>query len=226
MRFFDNAAKRETIFTSLFTFGFLPLFSLFSLLLVFQDFAQRFVLISPDKAFFRQGLNLHYNASLAVLLFVGSVFTVAKLQKKSWYRKIIVFHALFIFLITGVYHRFIYHGPFGLLTNRVFFKITKNMKFMDDFVDKIPREGKIMIQNNLAVRFTHDDLYLLASEKYLREVNPDVVALDFRPGQNINNFWPMTEVKMEELSKTLLNDPGYDILYQEPHRYIFLKRDE
>jgi hypothetical protein len=98
------------------------------------------------------------------------------------------------------------------------------MKFIDEFVDKIPRKGKIMLQNNLAVRFTHNDLYILSTEEYFRKVNPDVIALDFRPGQNINNFWPMTEEKMKSLAGILLQDPYYDILYKESYRYIFVKK--
>ena len=97
------------------------------------------------------------------------------------------------------------------------------MTFMNDFVAKIPREGKLMIQNNLAVRFTHDDLYILSSEEYLDKVQPDVIALDFRPGQNINNYWPVTEEKMKNLSEKLLNDPLYKPLYKEDCRYIFVK---
>lgn len=223
-RFFDTVQKRETILTSISTFGFLPLFSLPSIILVFQDFFQRFVLLGKGMSAFRQGLNLHYNASLSVLLFVGSVYSVSQLQKFRLYRKIISFHAALIIIFVTIYHQFIYRGPLGLIYNRDFFNITDNMKFMDEFVDKVPRKGKLMIQNNLAVRFTHNDLYLLLSEEHLRKVDPDVVVLDFRPGQNINNFWPMTEEKMSDLSKILLNDSRYFVLYNEPYRYIFVKK--
>ncbi|KKR58791.1 MAG: hypothetical protein UU05_C0001G0089 [Candidatus Curtissbacteria bacterium GW2011_GWA1_40_47] len=222
LNFIDTLQKRETILTSLTNFGFLPLFSPFSMILLIQDFAQRFVLVGANSPL-RQGLNLHYNANLAVILFVGSIFAVSKLQNYKLYRKLIYIHASIILIIAIIFHQFIYHGPYGLLYNREFYKITQNMTFMNDFVAKIPREGKLMIQNNLAVRFTHDDLYILSSEEYLDKVQPDVIALDFRPGQNINNYWPVTEEKMKNLSEKLLNDPLYKPLYKEDCRYIFVK---
>jgi len=223
INFVDTQQKRETIFVSLASFGFLPLFSPFALLLLIQDWAQRFVLINPYDSY-RQGLNLHYNANLVVLLFVGAVFALNKLETKKWYQKVINYHALIIFLLVAIYHRLIYHGPLGLIYNPDFFKITQNMKFMDEFVAKIPRQGKIMVQNNLACRFTHNDLYLLLSEKEFNRVSPDVIALDFRPGQSPTNYWPMNENGMKELAQKLLEDKNYTLIYRESHRFIFVKK--
>lgn len=223
VNFIDLPEKRETIFVSLASFGFLPLFSPFSFIMLLQDWLQRFVLIHPHISY-RHGLNLHYNANLAVLLFCGSLLTLKWLQNKKWYKKIINFHALIIFFLIAFYHRFIFHGPLGLIYNKDFFKITKNMKFMDDFVAKIPKKGKIMVQNNLACRFTHNDLYILLSEEVFENVNPDVIALDFRPGQNPANFWPMHENDMKQLAEKLLQNPNYQTIFKESHRYIFVKK--
>ena len=98
------------------------------------------------------------------------------------------------------------------------------MKFFDDFISKVPRDGKIMVQNNLAVRFTHNNLYLLLSREHLENIDPDIVVLDFRPGQNPNNYWPMTETTMETMAKSLQNNPKYNIIYRENHRFIFQKK--
>jgi hypothetical protein len=222
-KFFDTDQKRNTIITSIATFGFLPLLSPFSLILIFQDFAQRFVLFDPTSPL-RQGLNLHYNANLAVLLFIGSVSAINNLLKNKIYQKLIYFHAFIIIIITIYYHQFLYHGPLGLIYNKDFFKITKNLKFFDDFISKVPRDGKIMVQNNLAVRFTHNNLYLLLSREHLENIDPDIVVLDFRPGQNPNNYWPMTETTMETMAKSLQNNPKYNIIYRENHRFIFQKK--
>ena len=94
---------------------------------------------------------------------------------------------------------------------------------MDEFVNEIPRSGKIMVQNNLAVRFTHDDYYILSSEDYFQKIRPDVIALDYRPGQNINNYWPMTEGKMKNLAYFIKNDSDYKLIFEEEYRYIFVK---
>lgn len=224
-RFVNTDQKKETIVTSLATFGFLPVFSWFSLPLLIQDFAQRFVLIHSESPL-RQGLNLYYNANLSVLLFIGSIMSVSWLQRfKLYSNKIINWHTFLIIITVVYFHQFKYHGPLGLIYNRDFFKITENMLFMDEFVNKIPKKGKIMLQNNLAVRFTHEDLYLLLSEKHFMEVDPDVVALDFRPGQNINNFWPMDEEKMKSLAQELSSDKRYEAIYKDDRRFIFVKKN-
>lgn len=223
-RFLDTAQKQETIFVSLSSFGFLPLFSPFSLPLVAQDFAQRFVIFQPESTL-RAGLNLYYSANLVVIMFVGSVFALKILERFKWYKKIINIHAISIILFIVYYHQFKYHGPLGLIYNRDFFKITKNMKFMDDFVKKIPSKGKVMTQNNLATRFTHTDLYLFLDEKTFYKVDPDVLAIDFRPGQSPNNFFPLHEPELEVLAKKLEKDPKYKVLYKDYYRYIITKKE-
>ncbi len=222
--FVDTAEKRETIVASLTSFGWLPIFFPPSLILIVQDLAQRFVLIDHASTL-RQGLNLHYNANLAVILFYCSVLAVARLEKHKWYRKFgVLFHAILIVLVVGYFHRVAYRGPLGLVYNPEFYRITTNMKFMDDFVAKIPTTGKLMIQNNLAVRFTHNNLYLLLGMDHLRSVNPDVVAMDYRPGQNPNNYWPVSDADMASISAQLLADPRYRVIYADDYRYIFQKK--
>ncbi len=218
--FFDTVQKRETIFISFLNFGFLPLIHPLGWLMAVQDFAQRFVLQGGTPL--RTGLNVYYSATLSVLFFVSSLLTLQKLQRKLS-DKAQYLIALFIVLTVIFLHRFVYHGPLGLIYNPDFLKITKNMTFMNEYVNKIPRTGKIMVQNNLAVRFTHDDYYILSSEKYFQKIKPDVIALDFRPGQNINNYWPMTEEKMKNLSALIKNNPDYEPVFEEEYRYIFIK---
>ena len=94
---------------------------------------------------------------------------------------------------------------------------------MRDFVDRIPREGKIMTQNNLAVFLTHNDLYLLSNCARINDISPDVIAFDFRPGQSPNNMWPMDEQSLKELSLILKNSNSFETYYSEEHRYIFTK---
>ena len=90
----------------------------------------------------------------------------------------------------------------------------------------------IMLLSSLLKKDGHQ-VFLIISENLkdieiyekVMVVNPDVIALDFRPGQNPNNYWPMHESNMKELAKTLLNDEKYTVIYEEPHRYIFVKKN-
>ena len=224
INFINNPVKRETISVSLLSFGLLPLVSPIGIILALQDFAQRFVLLHIGNPF-RWGLNLHYNINLAVVLFYSSLLSVAWLQKFRWYKKIVWIHTGAIFLIIVIFHHQ-YHGPFGLLINPEFYRITKKMQFMDDFIRRIPHGGKIMVQNNMAVRFTHEDYYLLSTVKYLDRVKPDVVAIDFRPGQNLNNFWPATDMEVKKMFAYLENSPQYFAAYKEDKRRIYLKKND
>lgn len=223
-RFVSTYTKKQTILVSLASFGFLPLFSPATWLMVIQDFAQRFVLIDYDNPF-RQGMNLHYSANIVVILFFSSTIAVNWLERQRWYKYIVFVHAFLIFTVVAIFHRFTFRGPLGLFYNPDFYRITSEQGYMNDFVARIPKKGKIMVQNNLAVRFTHNDLYILLNEQHIKDVDPDVIALDFRPGQNINNYWPSSEDAMKKMAGELLSNQRYKVFYREDHRYIFVKKN-
>ena len=223
-RFFFPLIKTQTIFASLAAFGFLPLFIPFFLPLILQDFILRFVVVYQSAL--RWDLGLHYNANLAVLLFVGSVLSVHKLQDYKFFKKVYIPLAIFIIFITIIFHRFVYHGPFGLLYNPEFYKHTGRQQFMWDFINKIPKEGKIMTQSNLAVFFTHEDLYIIRDCQKINRYKPDVIAFDIRSGQNPNNLFPTDEKTLRELTKILDNQSGYSKLFDDGSRYIYTKRKD
>lgn len=226
-RFVDMPIKVQAIFYSLATFGFLPLLTPPMYPLILQDLFLRFVL-SGGPSTQRWDLGLHYNANLVVFLFISSILAVAFLEKQHWFSKKIKLVYAAIIVVTVLYlHQFVLHGPFGLVYNPEFYRHTARMGFMHDFIKRIPTQGKIMVQNNLAVFFTHYDLYVLRDASYLNQVKPDVVAFDLRPGQNPNNFWPMSEKGLTELVneiKTNKTEAAYQLFYQDGSRYIFVKK--
>lgn len=221
-RMFLPYLKIETVLVSFATFLFLPLLVPEFLPVIGQDFFKRFV-IAPQEGTFRFDLGLHYNANLAVLLFIASVLAINKLQKRKIFQNFKFLISVVIVTIVIIFHQFIYHGPFGLVYNSEFFKHTKRQGFMWDFIDKIPKEGIIMTQNNIAVFFTHNDLYNLSNCERINEVQPDVIAYDFRPGQNPNNMWPITEESMKELTSLLKESSAYSIGYRDQYRFVFQK---
>ncbi len=223
-QFIDTPTKRQVIFYTLLTFGFLPIFAPASWILLIQDILLRFVLSGTPTQ--RQDLGLHYNANLAVLAFISSVIAFAWLEnKKVLNTKLQKILALFIVFIVFVLHRFVLRGPFGLAYNLDFYRHTFRQQFMHDFIAKIPKEGKIMTQNNIAVFFAHEDPYILNGSDYFEKIRPDTVAIDLRSGQNPNNLWPMDEKGMIELVKRIKEDQTYKIYYEDANRYIFIKRN-
>jgi len=215
--------KIQTMLATFTTFGFLPIFNPIFLPTIMQDFLLRYI-IGP-QAGFRWDLGQYYNSNLVVLMFFGSVIAVSRIQRMESLSKIITPWAILIFILVSILHRFVYHGPFGLAYNLEFYKHTFRQDFMWDFINKIPRNGKVMLQNNIAVFFTHNDVYILKDCQWINTVKPDVIAFDFRPGQNVNNWWPTTDHEMRMDVALLKESPAYSVKYNDDYRYIFIKSD-
>lgn len=195
--------KLKTIITSFATFGFLPITTIAIYPMLFEHFATRFVF---NTAATRWDLGFHYNALLSPILFIGAFDAILRFQKqKAGFIKIWAMATIFlVFVIT----RFIIPGPLLLAIHPVFYSHTRNFVFLDDFFSKIPKDGLIMTQNNLASRLTHQNVVLL-SQNY-EKIMPSVVALDLREGQNPNNFFPLVYEETITLSEKLDVDPNYE----------------
>ena len=216
--------KIKTMLATFATFGFLPIFYPLFLPTIMQDFLLRYI-IGP-QAGFRWDLGQYYNANLVVLMFFGSVIAIQKLEGKNLSSKIITTWAILIFIIVSLLHRFIYHGPFGLAYNPEFYRHTFRQDFMWDFIDKIPKNGKLMLQNNIAAVFSHNDVYILKDCKKINKVQPDVLVFDFRSGQNVNNWWPTSDHEMKANVELLKQNPSYSIKYNDNSRYIFIRNSK
>lgn len=223
--FFDNKLKIRTLFFSFLSFGFLPLFSYQFWFLIFQDFLTRFY--SPLWVT-RWDLGLHYNALTSVIMAVSSIFSLKILQQRVK-QKIILKMIAVILIINAIFlYRFILHAPFGLAYNPVFYAHTKNFDFLNSLVARIPANASVMTQNNLAVRFSHQQVWVLQSDSkkykpdYYVQKKPQYILLDVRPGQNPNNFFLIKDLNY--LLEELKTDQNYEIFYQTSYQYIFKKK--
>ncbi|MCL5798329.1 MAG: DUF2079 domain-containing protein [Patescibacteria group bacterium] len=203
-QFFYPLVKTDTLALSFLSFSFLPLFSPLFLPVILQDYFIRFV-ISGTSA--RLDLGLHYNAIAAFLLVYGSILGIKKLMEMKVYRKIATFHAIGIIFLAIFLHLKL-HGPLGLAYNPAFYAHTKDLNFLRTFLTKIPDKGLVMTLNNLAPQLTHTHNVMLLRDKYWQYL-PQTIALDLRPGQNPNNFWPLPEGEYKTLFERLKMDPNY-----------------
>ncbi len=208
--------KWKTVLYSYLTFGFLPLLDLSILPAIFQDFFIRFI-FTDGKG---QDLGMHYNALLSVLLFIGALNAIVKLEK-SRFKFIVPYWALVVIFTVITLHRFILHGPLGLFYNPVFYEQNARVEYVNKFVKNFPNGGLIMTQNDLAVRLTHQKVKLLR-ENY-REINPDHIIFNLTPGQNPNSFFPLTYERAVSLKNVLLSDKGYRVRKFGDELYIFSK---
>lgn len=214
---FDDPLKRKTVYFSLLNFGFLPLFTPSMWFVILQDYALRFL---PKYVYTRWSLGLHYNAQVATLLAISSVFGFYYLQKFKIFLKLKYLLALLLIINSFIQFRFIHHGPFLMSLNPVFYKHTDDFKFLDELIKRIPLSASIMTQNNLGVRFTHQKfIYLrLNYENY----KPDYVLIDNREGQNPNNY--LLGPSLDELIVKLKRDKNYKLDYHTGEQYIFKRR--
>jgi uncharacterized membrane protein len=217
MAMFDHPSKRETVFYSLLNFGFLPVFAPSMWFVILQDYILRFI---PLHVLTRWTLGLHYNAQVAPLLAIGTIFGFRFLQKFIFFKK--YSHILVVLLILNsfIQFRFIHHGPYLMAINPALYNHTANFKYLDQLINKIPKNASIMTQNNLGVRFTHQK-FIYLRENY-EQFSPDYILLDNRPGQNPNNFLFAPEIT--GLIIKIQRDKNYVTMYHEGDQYIFQKK--
>lgn len=216
-RFFSADMKTPTIFYTFLTFGGLPLLSVATYPLIILHFLERFVL---NTAATRWDLGFHYNALLSPIMFLGSITTIIWLQKTR-FRKWLPAWGFLTICVVVVLHRFVLHGPLMLATHPVFYEQTKRNVFIANFVNQIPTEGLLMTQNNLAAHFTHEQVTLLNLN--FATIKPDVVAIDIRPGQNANNFFPLRPFEVEMLVASLSAQPDYRLRKITDSQLLFLR---
>ena len=213
---FGHQLKRMTIFYSFLSFGFLPLLSPSFWFLIFQDFFTRFV----GDAQTRWGLGLHYSSQIAVIFSISSMFTLKFLNKFKVVARYINYLGILLILNALILYRFILHGPLALAYNVDFYRHTKDFHFLNELLKKIPPNASVMTQNNLAVRFTHQKVWLLRDD--YQNYNADYIMVDARGGQNPNNFFGIKDFL--GVIKELRMDKHYLLIYKTNEQFIFKKK--
>lgn len=216
---FPIQLKLRVILVTFTTFGWLPLLSLSTLPLILGQFIERFVL---NTASTRWDLGLHYNAVLSPIFFIGALETVVKFQKHIIGRKVLALWGGVVILLAISIHELYYHGPLKLAYHPVFYEQTKRLKFLKPLLDNVPEKGLLMTQNNLAAQFTHRETVLLS--KQFIEISPDIIVMDTRPGQNANNFFPLTPYEFDNLVASVSANKNYTKREIIDSQLIFVKK--
>lgn len=219
--FFDSPVKINTIWTTFWSWGFLPLFSPFSLILVLEQFASRFLDYGKP---IRWTLLFAYSLPMATIMAWGSIYgfnnlikLVQKITKQQNYLlvKTISLSLLLIIIIAD----FTLHGSINNLFKPQFYAKEKWMSNNLGVFKCIPSKASVSAQNSLAS--------WLSQRKEIR-VFPEglgfeYIVLDLHPGQSENNFHFLgshnTKIVMEDLTKK----GYYEILCAEGEAVV-LKR--
>lgn len=209
--------KLKTVFNLFWSFLFLPLFYLPTLPMIVLNLVPRFLSSAPS----RWSLGMHYNAELAPTLAVSALLVLALLQKRFAPRVItmlsvaIIANALFL-------HAYWLRGPLAMAYNPALYSHSKEFGFLDRLIAVVPKGKSVMTQNNLAVRFTDGNVYLLR-ENY-GEYMPDYILMDVREGQNGNNFYGLGEP--QKFLSIIQNDDRYETVYATGDQYAFARKEE
>lgn len=214
--FVDQPQKRSTLFYSFSSFSFLPLFAPQFWFAIIQDYAGRFL---PRDFVTRWTLGMHYNAQSAVLLALSSIYGLKYLLKFSLFKKYNLIISIILILNSLFLFRFILHGPFLLFINPAFYVQTEKFSFLNDIINKIPKNTSVMTQNNLATRFTHQDVRLVTLD-YVN-AKPEYILLDMREGQSPNNYFGSGD--LGKIYGQLSKDKNYRIIYSTKEQFLFKK---
>lgn len=214
--FFNNPQKIHTLFYSFASFGFLPLLSPVFYLLLFIEFLSRFY---PPFLTISWSMTFHYSGVTAAILGMSSLYAYFFLKKMIKSKKVFVILSVSIFLNAVFLYRFVLHGPFGLFYNTAFYAHSKNFGFLDKPISLIPSDASVATHNNLAVRFTHQNVHLLRSGEI---PDTDYVIIDARDGQNPNNFFGVSNI--HNSLNLILQEKKYKIIYHEGDQYVFKKK--
>lgn len=215
-RLFSPFIKVKTIFLSLLSFLFLPIFTPLLFITMILHYAARFT--NPFGE--RWDLGLHYNAEIAPTLAVATILGLVFFSKKLSRTKVNMFGIALLF-VSLILYRFILHGPFGLVYNKAFYEHTKNFKFLDDLIAQVPKDQNVSVtaQNNLLGRFSHHKKIKLLRTDYYK-YKTDYILFDLRAGQNPNNFF-MNEKDVVKTFEAVKEDEDYEMIYKSGDQYAF-----
>lgn len=215
--FLDLDIRLKTLFYSFLSFGFLPAFNPYLLPAIAENFLSRFL----AEGYPRYTLAFHYSAPLAVLMFFSSVIVFSKVQGSKRLRKILIPYSIFLIINTFILHQFILHGPLALSYNKVFYSQNKNTNYVKDFIKHVPTDGLIMAQNDIAARFSHHKVMML--DRNYEHWNAKYIVLNLTPGQNPNNFFPLSYEHAIELKDRIIYNGDYDLRKYGDELYLFTK---
>lgn len=219
-RLWKPIIKIETVIKTAMSFGFLSVLVPHIWPLFFLHYAARFV----SNEGLRWDLGLHYNAEIAPSFAVATVlgFSVLLTKFPKKYRRKVLYIVSGIVLCGSILlHRFYFRGPLGLTYNKAFYEHSQDFTFLEDVVKKIPKNASVTAQNNIIVRFTHQEAYIL--RPLFKQKKTDYVIFDLRPGQNPYHV-AMSDEAMKETFQIVDNDSDYALIYNQGDQYIFKRK--
>jgi uncharacterized membrane protein len=156
----DTDEKRQVIWYSLLSFGFLALLAPLYLIPALGHLALFFVVASDLNG--AQGLYMHYRVSMAPLLIYPTIIAIARYKKKLNKWQIGAY-----LLVCTMVVQYVLHLPLSYLSKGWFWTQSPAVKNINDMRDKyLPKDASVVAQNNIVPHISHrDKIYSLYPEK-------------------------------------------------------------
>lgn len=195
------SVKLATVFSTFFSFGFLPLLSPWHLLPVMQQFIVRFV----DTVTVHRWTNLnHYSFPLSPLMTVATIYGLKKLLRK----KRSAFWLCCYIVIFSLLQNLVYHGPINSLFKPQFYETQSWEIDARKLIEQVPPRVTIASQNSLLPHLSERPKFYLLPE--IREA--EYVAVDLTDGPN--KFSPLDHQRTKALIDQLLAEKKYEVIWQ------------
>jgi uncharacterized membrane protein len=225
-------AKTKLLYEALISFGFLPLFSIGALTVVLE----LAVRLAPTSTIFNNlTLGQHYNVFLGVFLAFATILSikniktvVSKITKTDHSPRLNLLQiSLAIYLLVASLYtaRKITGSPINLAINKTFWHELTPNKHITAAIQKVPKEGSVMSQNNLLAYLANRSENLYTPFANYEKYSPDTIIFDVTENQNPNNFYPADTKIIKDILTRLEKDPNYTkISSTEETIYIYRKK--
>lgn len=147
VNFVDTIAKRDTITYSLLWFGLLPIFAPLYLLVAFADISHYFIFGSSVET--AQGIVLHYRVTLAPLLALPTIFTLAKYKKLN--TNFTAIYLLFFALVI----QYQLHLPLSYLAKSWFWHNPASVTSIEKVLTYLPKDASVVSEVNIIPHIAH-----------------------------------------------------------------------
>jgi uncharacterized membrane protein len=151
LNFFNTAEKREVIFYTLSSFGFLPVLNPLALIPFVGDLGNYFVL-GNDTTTSAQGLFGHYRIADSLLLVWPTILVISKFKILN--RKLTAIYLLFFVSITT----YLLHAPLTYLTKEWFWTEPSGVKNIEMAINELPKDAYVVTQVNISPHISNREL--------------------------------------------------------------------
>jgi uncharacterized membrane protein len=140
-------------------FGFLPILSPLYALPVVADLTKYFVLGNTSVTS-AQGLFMHYRSSLALLLVLPTIYSIAYFPRLNrWYTAVYI-------ILTALFLQYHLHLPISYLTKQWFWTTPKSTHTIRASINALPQNASVITQVNIDPHISQrDEIFILWPEK-------------------------------------------------------------